>query len=115
MGLAPYRPVHLRASAANMTKSELVQRLSEANPHLYQRDVEVIVTAIFDEIAAALARGNRVELRGFGAFSSGPPRPGSAAPAGPAKGPKSRKARAVLQDRQAIARPAEPPGPRALT
>ena len=52
-----------------MTKSELVQRLSEANPHLYQRDVEVIVTAIFDEIAAALARGDRVELRGFGAFS----------------------------------------------
>jgi integration host factor subunit beta len=55
--------------AAEMTKSELVQKLSEANPHLYQRDVEVIVTAIFDEIAAALARGDRVELRGFGAFS----------------------------------------------
>lgn len=52
-----------------MTKSELVQRLAEANPHLYQRDVELIVTAIFDEIAAALARGDRVELRGFGAFS----------------------------------------------
>jgi len=52
-----------------MTKSELVQKLAEANPHLYQRDVEVIVTAIFDEIASALARGDRVELRGFGAFS----------------------------------------------
>jgi integration host factor subunit beta len=52
-----------------MTKSELVQRLAEANPHLYQRDVEGIVTAIFDEIAAALARGDRVELRGFGASS----------------------------------------------
>ena len=52
-----------------MTKSELVQKLSEANPHLFQRDVEVIVTAIFDEITAALARGDRVELRGFGAFS----------------------------------------------
>ena len=52
-----------------MTKSELVQRLAEANPHLYQRDVEAIVTAIFDEITAALARGDRVELRGFGAFS----------------------------------------------
>src|SRR5215813_10017630 len=52
-----------------MTKSELVQKLADANPHLYQRDVEVIVTAIFDEIAAALARGDRVELRGFGAFS----------------------------------------------
>src|SRR3954449_3125777 len=52
-----------------MTKSELVHRLAEANPHLFQRDIEVIVTAIFDEIAAALARGDRVELRGFGAFS----------------------------------------------
>ena len=52
-----------------MTKSELIQRLAERNPHLYQRDVERIVTAIFDEIAAALARGARVELRGFGAFS----------------------------------------------
>jgi integration host factor subunit beta len=52
-----------------MTKSELVQRLSAANPHLYQRDIEVIVTAIFDEIVEALARGDRVELRGFGAFS----------------------------------------------
>ncbi|HVC57272.1 MAG TPA: integration host factor subunit beta [Stellaceae bacterium] len=52
-----------------MTKSELVQRLAEANPHLYQRDVDTIVTAIFDAIAAALARGDRVELRGFGAFS----------------------------------------------
>jgi integration host factor subunit beta len=52
-----------------MTKSELVQRLAEANPHLYQRDLEAIVNAIFDEITAALARGDRVELRGFGAFS----------------------------------------------
>ena len=52
-----------------MTKSELIARLSEANPHLYQRDVERIVSTIFDEISAALARGDRVELRGFGAFS----------------------------------------------
>ena len=52
-----------------MTKSELIMRLSEANPHLYQRDVERIVSTIFDEIAGALARGDRVELRGFGAFS----------------------------------------------
>ena len=52
-----------------MTKSELIARLAEANPHLFQRDVERIVTTIFDEIAVALARGDRVELRGFGAFS----------------------------------------------
>lgn len=52
-----------------MIKSELVARLAEANPHLYQRDVERIVSTIFEEIANALARGDRVELRGFGAFS----------------------------------------------
>ena len=52
-----------------MIKSELIQRLAEANPHLYQRDVERIVTTIFDEISAALRRGDRIELRGFGAFS----------------------------------------------
>tara|TARA_B100000315_G_C14341452_1_gene479788 strand:+ start:489 stop:767 length:279 start_codon:yes stop_codon:yes gene_type:complete len=52
-----------------MTKSELIARLAEANPHLYQRDVERIVTTIFEEITSALARGDRVELRGFGAFS----------------------------------------------
>jgi len=52
-----------------MIKSELVAKLADANPHLYQRDVERIVSTIFDEITAALATGNRVELRGFGAFS----------------------------------------------
>ena len=52
-----------------MTKSELIQRLAEQNPHLYQRDVERIVATIFDEISSALAEGDRVELRGFGAFS----------------------------------------------
>ena len=53
----------------SMTKSELIQRLAEQNPHLYQRDVERIVATIFDEISLALAEGDRVELRGFGAFS----------------------------------------------
>ena len=52
-----------------MTKSELIARLAAANPHLYQRDMERIVATIFEEITAALARGDRVELRGFGAFS----------------------------------------------
>jgi len=52
-----------------MTKSELIQRLAERNPHLYLRDVEKIVETIFDEITHALAEGDRVELRGFGAFS----------------------------------------------
>jgi len=53
----------------SMTKSELILRIGELNPHLYHRDVERIVATIFEEIATALARGDRVELRGFGAFS----------------------------------------------
>jgi integration host factor subunit beta len=52
-----------------MIKSELVLKIAEANPHLYQRDIENIVNAILDEIANAMANGDRVELRGFGAFS----------------------------------------------
>ncbi len=52
-----------------MIKSELVQIIAAQNPHLFLRDVENIVSAIFDAITEALAEGNRVELRGFGAFS----------------------------------------------
>lgn len=52
-----------------MIKSELIQKIADKNPHLYLRDVEKIVNAILGEITEALARGDRVELRGFGAFS----------------------------------------------
>lgn len=52
-----------------MIKSELIDKLSEGNPHLMQRDVVKVVNVIFDEITNALTRGDRVELRGFGAFS----------------------------------------------
>ncbi len=52
-----------------MIKSELVQKLAEENPNLFHRDVERIVSIFFSEIADSLARGERVELRGFGAFS----------------------------------------------
>lgn len=52
-----------------MTKSELIQKLAEKNPHLFLRDVEKIVDTIFNEITEALVHGDRVELRGFGAFS----------------------------------------------
>jgi len=58
-----------RVGRVTMIRSELIQRLADENPHLYQRDVERIVNAIFEEITEALASGNRVELRGFGAFS----------------------------------------------
>lgn len=52
-----------------MTKSELIQRIASQNPHLFLRDVEKIVETIFEEITQALVRDDRVELRGFGAFS----------------------------------------------
>jgi integration host factor subunit beta len=52
-----------------MIKSELIQLITERNPHLYQRDVERIVNTVFDEVIHALSVGDRVELRGFGAFS----------------------------------------------
>jgi integration host factor subunit beta len=53
-----------------MIKSELIQRIASQNPHLYQRDIEKVVSAILDEMVEALRRGDRVELRGFGAFSA---------------------------------------------
>ncbi len=52
-----------------MIRSELILKVAEENPHLYQRDVERIVNTIFEEIIDAVSSGNRVELRGFGAFS----------------------------------------------
>ena len=52
-----------------MTRSELIQLLADENPHLFRRDVERIVDTVFQEIIEAMARGDRVELRGFGAFS----------------------------------------------
>lgn len=52
-----------------MIKSELVAIIAAKNPHLYQRDVDNVVNAILETITDALARGGRVELRGFGAFS----------------------------------------------
>ena len=52
-----------------MTKSELIARLAEKNPTLYYRDLELLVNNIFDTITDALVNENRVELRGFGAFS----------------------------------------------
>ena len=52
-----------------MTRSELIADIAATNPHLRQADVELIVTTIFDQITEALARGDRVELRDFGAFT----------------------------------------------
>ena len=52
-----------------MIRSNLVQRIAAQNLHLYQRDIEKVVKAILGQITAALAHGDRVELRGFGSFS----------------------------------------------
>jgi integration host factor subunit beta len=52
-----------------MIRSELIQKIADENPHLTQRHVERIVNTVFEEIIEALAKGDRVELRGFGAFS----------------------------------------------
>ena len=52
-----------------MIKSKLIERIAAENPHLYHRDVEKIVNTILDTITTALARGDRVELRGFGVFA----------------------------------------------
>lgn len=52
-----------------MTRSELIQNLSERNPHLYLRDIEKVVDAFFNGITEALVQGDRVELRGYGTFS----------------------------------------------
>ncbi|NWG70522.1 MAG: integration host factor subunit beta [Parvularculaceae bacterium] len=52
-----------------MIKSELVQKLADEKPNLFHRDIEKIVSVVFQEISDSLSRGERVELRGFGAFS----------------------------------------------
>jgi integration host factor subunit beta len=64
-----WQPVYSLYKRRIMIKSELVTRIAELYPHLYQRDVESIVNRLLDEIGDAMGRGDRVELRGFGAFS----------------------------------------------
>lgn len=59
----------LKPKGGFMIRSELIQKIADDNPHLYQRDVERIVNTIFEEVIEAMANGDRVELRGFGAFS----------------------------------------------
>src|SRR5262245_46450592 len=65
----PYHDFTRSEGTPPMIKSKLVQIIANRNPQLFLRDVENIVNAIFEEITEALADGNRVELRGFGAFS----------------------------------------------
>ena len=52
-----------------LTRSDLIAELAASHPHLRVVDVELIVATIFDQITGAQARGERVELRGFGVFT----------------------------------------------
>lgn len=52
-----------------MLKSELIQALTERQPHMSQRDVELAVGLVHERIVSELAQGGRVEIRGFGSFS----------------------------------------------
>ena len=88
-----------------MIKSELIQKIAATNQHLYHRDIERIVNVVLNEIVEALARGDRVELRDFGAFTvkHRAPRIGRNPRTGRG-GLGGGKVRAVLQDRQGPAR-----------
>jgi integration host factor subunit beta len=61
-----------------MTKSELIARLTERNPHLVAADAELAVKTILDAMVKCLVEGDRIEIRGFGSFSLNyrPPRIG---------------------------------------
>jgi integration host factor subunit beta len=92
-----------------MTKSDLISDLAASNPHLRGADIELIVMTVFDQITEALARGQRVELRGFGAFSI--KRRGARTGRNPRTGvavPVDAKT-VLLQDRQGAAAPNQPP------
>ena len=61
-----YRPLRKNS----MIKSELVRKIIKTYPELYQRDADLIINTIFNEISEALVRGDRVEIRGFGSFNT---------------------------------------------
>ncbi|SDR64267.1 integration host factor subunit beta [Rhizobiales bacterium GAS113] len=91
----------MKEFGGSMIKSELVECVTRNYPGLYQRDAETAVDAVLDAIADALATGNLVEIRGFGAFSAKErrsrvgrnPRTGNACPWSPSAYPHSRRAR----------------------
>ena len=89
-----------------MIKSELITKLSAQNLHLYMRDAEAIVDAILDTITAALARGDRVELRGFGVFTA------KKRPARSARNPRSGKAVVVPEKALLAFKPSKDMHPR---
>ncbi len=51
-----------------MTKRDLIERVAERTSHISKRDTEIVVNTIFNSMAEALKRGERIEIRGFGSF-----------------------------------------------
>jgi nucleoid DNA-binding protein len=98
---------HQGSEGLYVIKSELVQRLAALNPHLYQRDIADIFDAILGEITGALARGDRVELRGFGSFSTRQRQARRTQSTHRRQGHRGAKVRALLQDRQGNTRAVE--------
>jgi len=52
-----------------MTKSELIERITDRHPELSSKDIELAVKTILDTMSQALSQGDRIEIRGFGSFS----------------------------------------------
>jgi integration host factor subunit beta len=86
-----------------MTKSELIARLAERFPQLVAKDADFAVKMILDAMSEALAKGDRIEIRGFGSFALNyrPPRVGRNPKSGTRSGPG--KMGAAFQGRQGIA------------
>jgi len=89
-----------------MTRLELIARLSAQNPHLYRRDAKAAVDAILETITAALARGDRVELRGFGTFTA------KRRPARSSRNPRTGKAVVVPEKARLAFKPSKDMYPR---
>ena len=102
-----------------MIKSELVQRIADRHPDLLQRHAETVVNAVLDEITDALARGDRVEVRGFGTFSvkrrdartGRNPRTGAQVPVGEKAVPVFKAGKEMRARLNRSARPAAPTAP----
>jgi hypothetical protein len=91
-----------------MTKSELIEKLAEKTPHLPAKDVELCVKAVLERMSQALAHGDRVEIRGFGALPCISGHRASAATQDWQGRVASGQARAALQAGEGTARTCKP-------
>jgi|GraSoiStandDraft_29_1057270.scaffolds.fasta_scaffold810542_2 nucleoid DNA-binding protein len=89
-----------------MIKSELIERISSQNPHLFERVIEKVVNAILDEMVEALRRGDRDELRGSEPFRLGSEKHARRATPVLVLPSRSQRELSLLQDRKGDARAA---------